>query len=197
MRDGSWPWLGRWLGARQVQLCVSEAAPSMATALCDETPEHLPFPCRFSGLPWMDMESRTTSKLPVTAPAKDLGESQQTGTVLPCASVPHACPEQPCLACCHQRAACGSLRGSAAATGPPCTPRLAVAQDWLSPAFLLALHATNQLRVPGGEGVSPPALLKSFSTKNSWLNKYISPRPCCQCFAELMGISVRRRKARG
>lgn len=42
-----------------------------------------------------------------------------------------------------------------------------VPQGWLFPAFLLALHAMNQLRVPGGDRVSPPVLLKSFSTKNS------------------------------
>lgn len=35
-----------------------------------------------------------------------------------------------------------------------------VSQGWLSPASLLALHAMHQLRVPGGDGVSPPALLK-------------------------------------
>lgn len=33
-------------------------------------------------------------------------------------------------------------------------------QGWLSPALLLTLHAMNQLRVPGGDRVSPLALLK-------------------------------------
>lgn len=102
-------------------------------------------------------------------PAEDLGESQQTGSGLPYATTIHLpALEQLCLACHCLRVACGFLCGF---TEPPCP------QGWLSPAFLLTLHAMNQLRVPGGDRVSPSALFKSFSTKNSWLNK-------CLCFSQ-------------
>lgn len=69
----SWLWLGRWLGARQVQLWVSEAAPSVETTLHAESPEHPPFPCRSSELPWMDTESRTISKIPRDSTCRGLG----------------------------------------------------------------------------------------------------------------------------
>lgn len=63
MRDVSWLCLGRWFGAQQVQLGVSEAAPSVENALCSESPKHPPFPCRSSEPPWMDAESRTAPKI--------------------------------------------------------------------------------------------------------------------------------------
>lgn len=70
-----------------------------------------------------------------------------------------------------------------------------VPQGWLRPASFLALHGMNQLRVPGGDRVSPPALLNRSHQKIAGLiNDSLSPGPQCQCFAELMGVCRERGK---
>lgn len=136
-------------------------------------PSTLPSPADPQDFPGWIWRAGQHPNFSETAPAEDLGESQQTGTGLPYASIPLPALEQLCLACLCLRVACGSLCSCATDTEPPCP------QGWLSAAFLLTLHALNQLRGPGGDRVSPSALLKSFSTKNSWLNK-------CSCFSQTM-----------
>lgn len=132
-------------------------------------PSTLPSPADPQGFPGWTWRAGQRPKFPEMAPAEDLGESQQTRTRLPYASVSPACPgarsSRAWLA-----VACEQL--VAPCIAPPLPLSHYVPQAQLSPAFVLALHAMNQLRVPGGDGVSPPAVLKSFSTKNSWLNKW-------------------------
>lgn len=127
-------------------------------------PEYPPFPCRSSGFPWMDMESRTTSQIPTCQGLGGVPANQDQVAL---------CKHPICL----PRSSRAWLAVSCEQLVVPCVaPPLSlshhVPQGWLSPAFLLALHAMNQRRVPAGDRVSPPALLKSFSTKYSWLNKW-------------------------
>lgn len=149
-------------------------------------PSILPSPADPQCFPGWTRRAGQHPEFPETAPAEDLGESQQTGTGLPYVSIPSPCPGAAMLGlllpCERLVATCIAL---------PLLLSHHVPRGWLSPAFLLALHVMNQLRGPGRrQGKSSSAVKIILNKKIAGLiNGSISPRPRCWCFAELRGVS--------